>query len=168
MDSEAARRFALIERRLQRLEAKPGPLSQVGSFVPALAGSGTAGTFTYTANTSVVEWTRLGNRLHFQGRIVITAITVAPVGNMLIMGFPYAGVSDATMAVAGGGVMFGWRGITLPAGFTQVSVQMTNTATSLQIIRQGSNQVIGVVQGAEIVLVTGQLDFRFEGQYRVA
>lgn len=139
-----------------------------GSFPPALAGSGTAGTFTYTPGVSVVEWTRVGNRLFFQGRIVITAIGVAPVGNMLITGFPYNGVSDASMAVAGGGTLFIWKGITLPAGFTQVGLQMTNTATSMNLVRAGSNQGAGIVQAAEIVLVGGQLDFRFEGQYRVA
>ena len=139
-----------------------------GSFIPTLVGSGVAGTFTYTSPGTLVEWTQIDNRLLFNGRIVITAIAVAPTLNMTINGFPYAGVSDATMAIAGGGTMFGWRGITLPAGFTQVGLQAANGSTSLTIIRQGSNAAATIVQGAEIVLVGGVLDFRFEGQYRVA
>ena len=168
MDSETARRFQALERRLQRLETKPAPLYVVGSFAPTLVGSTTPGTFTYTANATIVEWTRLANRVHFNGRIVITVITVAPVGNMTIAGLPYVGVSDPNMAIAGGAAFLGWRGITMPAGYTQVAAQIGNGVATMLLTRQASAAAIAAVQGADIALVAGSLDFRFEGQYRVA
>lgn len=162
-----ARQIADMQRRLDQLEALSHIRYETSSFAPILVGSGAAGTFTYTANTSVVEWARIGNQLFYNGRIVITAISVAPTLNMSINGFPYAGVSDATMAIAGGGAMTFWRGITLPANYTQVALNILNGATGLNIVRSGSNQAGGIVQGSEIVLVSGQLDLRFTGDYRV-
>jgi hypothetical protein len=163
-----AERDRLTRQRIGQTEVKEVPLVATGSFVPTLVGSGTAGTFTYSAgNETLVEWTRIGNRLYYNGRVRITTITVAPTGNMTINGWPYAGVANASMAVAGGGAMMVWVGITLPAGYTTVACQMNNGVSTLFLVRQGSNNANGIVQGAEIVLVGGVLDFRFAGQYRI-
>lgn len=134
-----------------------------GSFVPTWVGSTIAGTFTYTANATLIEWSRIGNRLFFNGRIVITAITVAPTGNLQLAGFPYPGVSDATMAIAGGGTAFFWAA-NVAAGFTQVGLQAANGSTLMVVVKSGDNLAPGAVLGSELIVG----DWRFEGSYRVA
>lgn len=134
-----------------------------GSFVPTWVGSTIAGTFTYTANNCLVEWTRIGNRLFFNGRIVISAIGVAPTGVLQIAGWPVAAVADANMAIAGGGAMITWA-INTAAGYTDVGLQFTNGAVVGSLTRSGDNVAIASVLGGELIVG----DCRFEGQYRVA
>lgn len=161
-----------IARRLEQTQIveRPGGVSgfdafyATGSFVPTLVGAGTPGTFTYTANATLVEWTQIGNRLLFNGRILITATAVAPVGNMSINGWPYAGVTDANMAIAGVGVME-WKFVTLPAGYTVITLQFGNSATP-SLVRSGTNVNLATVQGGE--LTGGAYDFRFGGEYKIA
>jgi hypothetical protein len=158
------RRLALLEQRVGRVEVIERAAYAKDSFAPALVGSGTAGTFTYGSG-NLVEWTRLGNRLLVNGRVQITATTVAPVGNLTITGFPFAGVSDSNMAIAGVMAME-WRNVDLPAGYTSVALQFANGATAASLIRSGDNVNFAIVQGAE--LTGGVYDFRFGGHYRVA
>lgn len=172
---EIVRQMRANEQRQRQTATKevpggiPGFTSfyDTGSFAPTLVGSGVAGTFTYTANATIVEWSRIGNRLYFNGRIAITTITVAPTLNMSINGWPYAGVSDANMAIAGIGVMI-WRGIVLPANYFSVSLQFVNAGSTASLVRSGLNSALTVVQGAEIALVGGSFELRFGGEYRVA
>ena len=163
------------EKRLAQTEVKevPGAIPgftsfyNTGSFTPTLVGSGTAGTFTYTANATIVEWSRIGNRLFFNGRIVITAITVAPVGNMTVRGWPYNGVADTNMAIAGIAPV-AWTGIVLPANYWSVALQFSNGSANATVVRSGTNNALATVQGAEIALVGGTFELRFGGEYRVA
>ena len=163
------------EKRLAQTEVKevPGAIPGftsfygTGSFTPTLVGATTPGTFTYTANATIVEWSRIGNQLFFNGRIVITAIAVAPVGTMTVNGWPYAGVSDANMAIAGI-TPVEWRGIALPANYWSVVLQFNNGSSTAQLARSGTNNAQAPVQGAEIALVAGSFELRFGGGYRVA
>ncbi len=154
-----------LRRRLAGFFLPWGP-ENISSFTPTLVGSGTAGTFTYTANATIVEYTRIGNRVFYNGRIVITAITVAPVGNMTIRGWPITPVSDANMAIAGGGVMILYSGLTVAAGYTQIELQAANGSTQVAINKNGSGVAPASVIGAETVGVAGAIDLRFFGQYR--
>lgn len=134
-----------------------------GSFVPEWQGSGTPGTFTYTASATLVEWWIEGNRLLYNGRIVITAISVAPTGALSIIGWPYAGVSDSGMAIAGGGAMISWA-LNVAAGYTDVSLNFVNGSSAASLVRSGDNVAIAGVQGGELIVG----DCRFAGQYRIA
>lgn len=161
----------MIARQVEqgRVVERPGgvagftTLMATGSFVPTWVGTGTAGTFTYTANQCLVEWTRIGNRLLFNGRIVITAITVAPTGNLQLAGWPFPGVADSNMTFAGGGPMTSWA-FNVAAGFTDVSIQLVNGSSLALIPKNGDNLAISAVAGSELIVG----DCRFEGQYRVA
>jgi len=133
-----------------------------GNFVPTWVGTTIAGTFTYTANTSVVEWSRIGNRLFYNGRIAIDAITVAPTGNLTIAGWPYPGVSNATMSIAGGGAMIVWT-LNIAATYTYVALQATNGSSALGVVRSGDNVAPATVLGGE--LIAGGC--WFEGNYRI-
>lgn len=158
------RRLGALEKRIGLVEVIEKPLYATGSFVPTLVGAGTAGTFTYVANVNLVEWTRIGNRLFFNGRVQISAIAVAPIGAMSIAGFPYAGVADANMAIAGGAAVFFWQA-NVAAGYTQVGGQVANGGTAMTLIKDGDNIAAVAVDGAEIIATS---QFRFIGSYRVA
>lgn len=158
----------LADQRLAKRIAAllPGlrfPQMDQGIFTPTFAGTTIAGSYTYTTNLCLVEWSRIGNRLLFNGRIVISAIGVAPTGTLTIAGFPYAAVSDATMAIAGGATMLFWAA-NVAAGYTQVEGQMSNGEAFLRIVRSGDNLAPGSVAGGELIVG----DWRFAGQYRIA
>lgn len=152
-----------LDEEISRLKT-PDVLSRdSGSFTPAWVGTGTAGTFTYTSNVTIVEWFRLGNVLLYHGRITITAISVAPTLNLTITGWPFPGVSDANMNFAGGGTFTGWA-INLQAGYTQVGLQFANGSSVASLVESGDNLAPVAVQGGE--LITGSC--RFAGHYRIA
>jgi hypothetical protein len=164
MDDAFIRQFRKLRKRTGRLETKPWIRYQEGSFTPTLVGSGTAGTFTYVANVNVVEWTRIGNRVFFNGRVQISAIGVAPVGNMTIDGWPFAAVADTNMAIAGGAGMIAWSA-NIVAGYTEVAGQFANGSSAMTLIESGDNLGLATVQGGEIIATS---QFRFQGNYRVA
>jgi hypothetical protein len=159
------RRLTLLEQRVGRVEVIERAEYLTGSFAPALVGSGTAGTFTYGSG-NLVEWTRNGNRLFVNGRVQITATAVAPVGNLSITGWPYAGVSDANMAIAGVGACE-WRNVTFAANYLSIAVQWANGTTAATLVKSGTAGVnVVALTGAE--LGGGVYDFRFGGHYRIA
>ena len=59
-----------------------------GAWVPTFAGTGTAGTFTYTAQSG--RYVRIGNLVWITGYLAISAIAVAPTGNLTVTGLPWA------------------------------------------------------------------------------
>lgn len=162
------------EERLKQTETRetPGNITGFTSFYafgtwsPTLVGAGTAGTFTYDATNTGGRYTRIGNRVFVSGRIRITAIGVAPVGNMTINGLP---ITSATSGYASaGGVSFNyWRGITMPAGFTQANGNINDAVTTIEMYRCGSAATNTIVLGADIALVGGAITFAFEGMYHV-
>jgi hypothetical protein len=155
------------QRRIGQTEVRETPFYQEGTFQPSLMGAGTAGTFAYSAGARSVNWTRIGNRVKFNGRIQITAITVAPTGAMSITGFPATLTAANTGFGAPGGADFGFWTLNLPAGYTQVAGQFTDGATSFLLIRSGDNVAPTNVDGTEIALVGGVADFRFKGEYQI-
>lgn len=153
-----------LSKQVRRTETKETPIYSKGSFAPALVGAGTPGTFTY-GSANLIEWTRIGNRVFVNGRLQITATSVAPVGVLTITAFPFAGVSNSTMAIAG--VMnMEWNGIDLPAGYTSISLQMPNGSTSGSPIISGDNVVFGNLTGAHLT-AGGAYDLRMGGNYRI-
>lgn len=135
-------------------------LIAVGEWTPVLAGSGTAGTFTY-ADTGG-EYTRIGDRCFFNGRCRVTATAVAPTGNLAITSLPFT--AEASESVIAGGCVFIQWNFNVAAGYTQVEGQILNGATSISIIRSGDNVAPAVVQGSEALTT---FDLQFWGSYRV-
>lgn len=160
-----------LARRLEQTQVieRPGGVTgfttfyATGSFTPVWVGSGTAGTFTYNASVCLVEWTRIGNRVLFNGRIEISAITVAPTGNLTITGWPFPGVADTNMAIAGGGSFGVWT-INVAAGYTDVAMYIVNGGSAMFMARSGDNVAPAVIQGGELIVGACW----FEGSYRVA
>lgn len=104
----------------------PGMTSEVlnwyeeGTFTPTIAGATTAGVQTYAVQTGF--YTRIGNRVYFNLRIVLTAKDVATSGLLTIAGLPF--VSNNTVsnfhALAVGNAGF----FTLTALYTQLEAHM--------------------------------------------
>jgi hypothetical protein len=170
MSDPRAQRNLARQLEQARVTERPGGVSgfstffETGSFTPTLVGSGTAGTFTYTANANLVEWSRIGNRVFFNGRVNISAIGVAPVGNMSINGWPFAAVADTNMAIAGGAAMIIWVA-NIVAGYTEVAGQFANGSSAMTLTESGDNLGVATLQGGEIIATS---QFRFHGHYRVA
>lgn len=85
------RRLNALETRLER-EKSEVPIVQTGTWTPAFAGLTTPGTFTYTS-FRYGYWRRLGSVVHLSGAVQISAIPVAPTGNMAITGLPFTSVN---------------------------------------------------------------------------
>jgi hypothetical protein len=160
-----------IARRLEQTQTieRPGGISgfnsfyETGSFVPTWVGTTIAGTFTYVGASCIVEWSRIGNRLFYNGRIEISAIGVAPTGNLTLAGWPYPAVSNAGMLIAGGGAFIVWA-LNLAAGYTYTALQAVNGSSVLGVVRSGDNVAPAVVLGGELIVG----NCWFEGHYRVA
>ena len=61
-------------------------ITETGTWTPVFAGSGTAGSFTYTAQ--IGHYTKIGNVVVAQFRVSISAISVAASGYLYIQGLP--------------------------------------------------------------------------------
>lgn len=137
-----------------------------GTFTPALQGTTIAGTFTYDATTTACYWSRFGNRVLLNGRVRITAITVAPTGNLQIITLPFT-PATVTGNIAGGVLFQTWTGITLTGARTMLSGDILSGAAAIRFFESGSNLAAASVIGGGLVLVGGSADFRFSGQYMV-
>lgn len=88
-EADILRRLAAIEQQLrQPIEI---PQYDIGTWTPTFVGTSTAGAYTYTKQ--IGNWTRIGDRLIFNGCVAISAIGTPPVGNMTITGLPFASSS---------------------------------------------------------------------------
>lgn len=156
---------SVMEKSLGIAITKETPIYQTGTWVPTLLGSGTAGTFTYTIQSG--EYTRFGNRVWVVGRILITAITVAPTLDMRISGLPYTSASPAS-SIAGGGSPNIWHGFTIGAAYSQIGLRIINGVTYINLTKSGNNVAQANIQGAEVALVGGVLNLDWTCQYRLA
>lgn len=118
MTAEIIRWLEDLERRLHQLEALEGGIT-AGSWIPIFVGTGTAGTFTYTANGQVGRYTRFGNLVSVQGLVEISAISVAPTGALQIGGLPFA-ASNVTN-LFGGAMIFFCDNLNMTAGIVQLT-----------------------------------------------
>lgn len=164
-DPTLLQRLHELERRIGQVEVKEKP-GAYGTWTPALAGVTTPGTFTYT--TQAGNYTRLGNRLFFNGRIITSAITVAPVGLMTITGLPI--VAEATGAGGAMGVcnFVFLTGFNVAAGYTQLAGLIVTAESRIQIYKSGDAVATVGVTGAETPgIPAGTIDLIFSGHYQI-
>lgn len=135
-----------------------------GTFTPAFAGSGTAGTFTYDVTNTEAQWTRTADRIFFNGRIITTATAVAPTGNLSITGLPTAAGANGVNGNILGGVVFGYSGFNLVAGYTQMHGFIVGGTTSILLYEMGDNVARAIVQGGELGATS---DIFMAGWYKV-
>ena len=128
--------------------AAPGMTSELltwyeeGTFTPTIAGATTAGVQTYVVQTGF--YTRIGNRVYFNLRIVLSAKNVATSGSLIIAGLPFTSNITASnfspVAVSNVGL------ITLTALYNQVSAQIENNSAFMYLGQIGSGQSFSYLQ----------------------
>lgn len=115
-----------------------------GTFVPTIAGATTAGVQTYAVQTGF--YTRIGNRVYFNLRVVLSAKDAATSGNLIINGLPFTSSATASnfspLSVSNVGL------ITLTPLYTQVSSQVENNSALMYLGQIGSGQSFSYLQAA--------------------
>jgi len=117
-----------------------------GTWTPAFAGGTTPGAPTYTARTGY--YTRIGNRVTVDFRVVINAIDGAAAGNFRITGLPFAALTDGNMTWGG---FVSAANIITHAAFSQFALGIPTGATYADLYEFGVPSVSG---GAAIVPIT--------------
>lgn len=157
------RRIQLLEDTLERLR-KADAGAATSTFTPTLFGSGTPGTFTYdTANTEAV-YTRIGNEVFVEGRVIISATSVAPTGNVSIGGLPFTSAAATNSGNIAGVLHTVWSGINLQAGYTYVAGVVVGSVSSAFLYECGDNVARMIIQGGEM---GATFDIFFAGHYRI-
>ena len=113
-----------------------------GAFTPTIGGSTVAGVQTYVAQ--VGRYTRIGNRVYFNLRIVLSAKDAATAGDLIIAGLPFA--SNATASTFSSFAVGNAGFITLPASYTQLEAHIEPNATLFYLGAIGSNVAYSYLQ----------------------
>lgn len=123
-----------------------------GTWTPVFAGTGTAGTFTYSVQTGI--YTKVGRKVTVIGQILLSAISVAPTGVMRIYGLPFtAGLTNLNSA----GSIHYMENITFAAN-TNVTLGVPQNGVYLDLFRSISASGIGFVAAADIS-TTSRINF---------
>ncbi len=69
------------------------------TFTPTITGSTTAGVLTYNTTFTYGNAQRVGNRLFVQGRVIVTDVTTAPTGNLVIAGIPLVATQQTVISL---------------------------------------------------------------------
>jgi hypothetical protein len=104
-DSAVLSQMRALQRKVGQTEVKeiPGGITgfstfyDTGTWTPAYQGTTIAGTFTYVANGQTGRYTRIGNQVFIHCYVQISAISVAPTGNMQITGLPFTAANISTV-----------------------------------------------------------------------
>ena len=127
-----------LARRIGQTEVRESLRYATGTWTPAFAGTTIAGTFTYNVQTGF--YTRIGNRVFVNFFVGITAIAVAPTGNMTITGLPFPSANVAN----------GYHGLTLPyvhnlnmiAGAFQVGALIDPNTAAIRLVESTKNAAV--------------------------
>jgi hypothetical protein len=134
-----------------------------GTFTPTIVGSTTPGTFTYSVNAA--QYTRIGDRVMFNGRIAVTATAVAPVGSVTINGFPFTSGANSSNGNILGAAWITSPNINFTAGYTQINGIIIGATNTMRIYETGDNVATNnVLQGAQF---GATFDIFFVGWYKV-
>lgn len=104
-----------------------------GTWTPAIAGSTTAGTQTYTYQYGT--YTKIGNTVVAEFLLYMTALDGATAGNVILTGLPFANGSGVVKKTA---THVGYGLITLSSGYTSLYISVNNGDTLGYFIQNGS------------------------------
>ena len=156
------RAFDRAARSLGVTASKEVPLIVDGIWTPTIVGSTIAGTFTYTAQAG--SYRRFDDWCFVVGHITISAITVAPTGNLQIGGLP----RTSATGIPGTLHMSDYTGITLGAGYSQLGARVNTSDTKATLTKSGSAIGAVFVPGGALALVGGAAELVFSGWYQLA
>jgi len=106
-----------------------------GTFTPTIGGSTTAGVQTYTVQTGF--YTRIGNRVNFNLRIVLSAKDAATSGSLIIAGLPFT--SNATASNFSAAAVSNVGTFDLTILYTQISAEVQSNGTIVYLGQIGDN-----------------------------
>jgi hypothetical protein len=161
------RKIQSMNRRIGQVEPKAPGLYEEGTWNPTLVGSGTAGTFTYLGQTAGT-YTRIGNRIFIAGRVAISAVTVAPTGNLSIHGLPYA-AATVTAGTPGGAHFPYWSLINIGGGAkVYLGGWIQNAATQIDLVVSASGGAGAVFLTGATAGIAANSDLLITGEYQAA
>lgn len=134
------------------------------TFTPGIAGSGTAGTFTIDATNTHGQYTRVGDRIYLNGRLNVTATSVAATGNLSLTGLPFTSGANSNNGNILGLLQISFTGINLQAGYANVDGVIVGSTTSVLLYETGDDVARTIVQGGELGTA---FDLWFSGMYKV-
>lgn len=121
-----------------------------GTFTPTMGGDSNAGTQTYAVQ--VGNYTRIGNRVYFNLRIVLTAKDVATSGNLIIGGLPYP--NNATSHTFSSFAVGNAGAIALSGLYTQLEAHIEPALSYLYLGQIGSGQSYSYLQASAFTNTT--------------
>jgi len=130
------------------------------SWTPGFVGTGTAGTFTYFSQFG--RYVRMGDLCFFNGVVAISAITVAPTGNMRISGLPFTASNTGNA-----GASFSFIG---NFNYTAAALQLTGAivaATNYISLYESFDNAAAVAAPAAN-FTNAACNLQFHGFYQVA
>jgi len=128
-----------IARRLEQTQVieRPGASGQTtfyasGTFTPAFTGSGTPGTFTYSGQSG--RYTRVGNLCYVRIYLEVSAVSVAPTGDLNVTGLPF------TSAASFGALAVGYlNSFNLTANCVQLTAYVEASSTLIRLMEVFDN-----------------------------
>jgi hypothetical protein len=106
-----------------------------GTFTPTIGGATVAGVQTYAIQTGF--YTRIGDRVYFNLRIVLSAKDAATSGLLIIAGLPFTSNATASNFSAAAVSNAGTFDLTLL--YTQISAEVQNNGTNIYLGQIGDN-----------------------------
>lgn len=131
-----------------------------GVWTPAFAGDSTPGSMTYAALGQNGYYVRVGSLVFATFFLKLSAIAVAPAGNLYIGGLPFAQVAGANAFGHGG---LGWDNINLTAGCIDLTARVATGTANIFFLESFDSAPAGFLQGSQIgatSAVTGQVIYR--------
>lgn len=159
-----ASELADLRKRVRQLEATERPVSQSGTWTPTLFGATTAGTCTYASTGA--QWSRHGDRVSINGRVLTIGAPVAPTGTILIGGLPVVPGANTTNGNILGGVTIIWSALPLATGYTFVGGGIVGGTSNIYLYKSGANVARAFVAHTDLP-ISWAVDLFFWGTYKV-
>jgi hypothetical protein len=132
-----------------------------GTFVPTIEGATVPGAQTYVVQAGF--WTRIGNRVFYNLRIVLATKDVLMAGTVVIKGLPFLPLAAASNNSAAAVSNVGF--IDLSAGYSQLTAHMESSGSEIYLNQLGDNIAASYINSAAIQANTR---FVISGNYVVA
>ena len=132
-----------------------------GTFTPFIAGATVAGTQTYSVQTGF--YTRMGNRVMYNLRVVMTAKDILTAGTLYVGGLPFT--SNATASNFHPGAVSNAGFITLTAGYTQITAEIQPSGTVIYLGQAGTNIAFALLTAATALNATTRISI--SGHYTI-
>jgi hypothetical protein len=117
-----------------------------GTFTPTIGASTTPGTQTYLVQ--VGRYTRIGNRVFYNLRLVMSAKDVATAGNIFVTGLPF--VSNSTGSNFSAAAISSVGNLDLSAGYTQICADMQPNDTKIYLGQAGDNAAYALLTASSL------------------